>query len=234
MFFCCTSTLLQCLVFFTLLLFIYCNVVEAFCVLRLSCVPLRVVFCTRKWNYFPFFSMVHLHTSTRGVGRKEKLFCNVRVYCCRCKISRIDIYETVWPRTECLCSAWALSDDLKFQADERRCTYTSRVAVWCACTQFEVDWSDVRPRVDYVDEISLVQRGRVRPEPHIHKSIRIFIPLWPTMTTTTATTSAATVVKRWYFFGSCYSRPRVITTTTTLMRTSAHSLIQIDWVQDIQ
>lgn len=94
------------------------------------------------------------------------------------------------------CSAWALSDDLKFQADERRCTYTSRVAVRCACTQFEVDWSDVRPRVDYVDEISLVQRGRVRPEPHIHKSIRIFIPLWPTMTTTTATTSAATVVKR--------------------------------------
>lgn len=102
LFFFCTSTLLQCLVFFTLLLFIYCNVVEAFCVLRLSCVPLRVVFCTRKWNYFPFFSTVHLHTSTRGVGRKEKLFCNVRVYCCRCKISRIEIYETVWPRTECL------------------------------------------------------------------------------------------------------------------------------------
>lgn len=55
----------------TFFLLIYCSMVG---VLRSR--PM-CIFCTRKWNYFPFFSSF-TYTSTAD-GRKN-LFCNVRVY----------------------------------------------------------------------------------------------------------------------------------------------------------
>lgn len=58
-------------------------------------------------------------THSYGSGWKGKFICIVRVNC-RYKISRFEIYETVfcclYPRAEYL-FAWALNDDSKFQSD---------------------------------------------------------------------------------------------------------------------
>lgn len=173
-FFCCASTLLQCLVFYA----------STFYLLQCSWGVLRsaAFLCTftccilhQKMKLFFFLfdgSLTHKYT---GLDGRKSYFAM-----CACTAADAKFRELRFTKPSAqgqnACSAWALSDDSKFQADERRCTYTSRVAVCCACTQFEVDWRlEWRSSQSRLYEISLVQRGRARPKPHIHKSIRIFL-----------------------------------------------------------
>lgn len=127
---------------FSLPLFIYCNVIEAFCVLWLS-YTLTCRILHQKMKLFSFLFDGSLTLRYRMVGRKTYLPC-ARILQMR-KFEVRDFQNHFLP-SSCFAEA---SDDVSIFR-QTRCTYTFRVVICCAYTQFEVNWIDVRPRVDYV------------------------------------------------------------------------------------
>lgn len=102
-----------------------------------------------------------------------------------------------------------------------------RNALCMHAVRSELEWRSSQSRLR---KLALPNVFAFVRDPHIHKSIRIFISLLPTFLTTMAKSRLRP--RRWN--DDNFWKLRVITTTTTQVRTLTYYLIQIDWVQDLK